>query len=121
MKDNVGAQLHDISVVVKERSLLNSTPSLISENVKRLICDIPSSNGTLSPKVKYLVLTQQIFTNHDYKRNNDRHEVLDMVDRHHREPNYISVVVPTPLNLEARCSLARAFLSVGKKISTLQR
>jgi hypothetical protein len=122
LKDDMGSKLQDVSVIVKERSLLNSDPVVISENIKRLANDDTLIYSLIPTcKVKELVLIQQNRTGHEGERSDNRHEVLPKDSRDRLQPDYISVIVPTPLSLAARCSLAGAYLLAGQKISALHR
>jgi hypothetical protein len=122
MRDDMGLQLQDVSVIVKERSLLNSDPVVISENIRRLAYD-DTLISSLVPtcKVKELVLMKQNPIGHGGERNDDRNEFLPIDNRDRLQPDYISVIVPTPLSMAARCSLAGAYLLAGQKISALHR
>jgi hypothetical protein len=122
MKDDMGSQLQDVTVIVKERSLLNSDPLVISTSIKRLTYkNSLSTNLIPTYKINELVLIQQNPVGHDGKTDDDKHEVLPKDSRDRLHPGHVSVVVPTPLSLATRCSLAGAYLLAGQKISALHR
>lgn len=112
-------QLQDVSVIVKERSLLNSDPLVISNSIRQVLNEKYLRFSLISTcKVTELGLAQQYLICHDGGRKDDRHEVLPTDSL---QIDYISAVAPTPLSLAARSSLAGAFLLTGQKISALHR
>lgn len=112
-------QLKDVSVIVKERSLLNSDPLVISSSIRQVLNEKSLRFSLISTcKVTELVLAQHNPISHDGGRKDDRHEVLPTDSL---QIDYISAVAPTPLSITARSSLAGAFLLTGQKISALHR